>query len=253
MGYRFTLEKYSGTKSRYECPVCNKPKVFTRYVETQTGLHIHETVGICSRVNSCGYRKSPKEYFNENGIEKPNPVASFKAPQVKQAKPKLSFIDPDLFKQSLTGYDRNKFVQFLKNTFGNERARETIERYYIGTSRYWQGSTIFWNIDINNRIRTGKIMLYDPATGKRLKEPFNHITWVHKVINKPDLKDHPKLFGEHLLKDKTRTVAIVESEKSAIICSLYKLDFIWLAVGSMGNLTASNLEAVKGRKVILYP
>ena len=42
-------------------------------------------------------------------------------------------------------------------------------------------------------------MLYDPTTGKRVKEPFNHISWVHKVIKQPEFELKQCLFGEHLL------------------------------------------------------
>ena len=31
------------------------------------------------------------------------------------------------------------------------------------------GSVIYWYIDKENRIRSGKIMQYDPQTGKRIK------------------------------------------------------------------------------------
>jgi len=61
-------------------------------------------------------------------------------------------------------------------------------------------------------------MLYSPTTGKRVKEPFNHITWVHKALKQPDFNLKQCLFGEHLLQDKTKPVAIVESEKNGYHC-----------------------------------
>ena len=39
--------------------------------------------------------------------------------------------------------------------------------YGIGSKQ--QGSTIFWQRDIEGRVRTGKIMAYDEWSGKRLK------------------------------------------------------------------------------------
>jgi hypothetical protein len=61
------------------------------------------------------------------------------------------------------------------------------------------------------------------------------------------------LFGEHLLIDKTKPVAIVESEKTAIIASQYLPQFIWVAVGSLSNLNAEKCSILKGRIVILFP
>lgn len=61
------------------------------------------------------------------------------------------------------------------------------------------------------------------------------------------------MFGEHLLIDKIKPVAIVESEKTAIIASVYLPQFIWVAVGSLTNLTAEKCSILKGRKVILFP
>lgn len=96
-------------------------------------------------------------------------------------------------------------------------------------------------------------MLYSPITGKRVKEPFNHIYWVHKALKKPDFELQQCLFGEHLLRDKNKPVAIVESEKTAIISSVYFPQFIWLASGSLTNLNESKCNILRGRKVTLFP
>jgi hypothetical protein len=48
---------------------------------------------------------------------------------------------------------------------GASRTQELIAQFYIGTSKHWPGATIFWQIDHQGRIRTGKIMLYDPRGG----------------------------------------------------------------------------------------
>ena len=61
-----------------------------------------------------------------------------------------------------------------------------MKRYKVGTSKYWDGATVFWQTDNQNKVRTGKIMLYNSETGKRIKEPYNHVTWVHSVLHKGD-------------------------------------------------------------------
>ena len=97
-------------------------------------------------------------------------------------------------------------------------------------------------------------MLYSPATGKRVKEPFNHITWVHAALKMPEFELRQCLFGEHLLTlEPLKPVAIVESEKTAVIASVYLPRFVWLAVGSLSNLNAEKCLVLKGRNIVLFP
>ena len=79
-------------------------------------------------------------------------------------------------------------------------------------------------------------MLYNAHSGKRVKEPFSHITWAHKVLNLHNFSLKQCFFGEHLLNE-YKPIAIVESEKTAIIASAYIPKFNWIAVGSLNNLT----------------
>jgi len=61
-------------------------------------------------------------------------------------------------------------------------------------------------------------------------------------------------FGEHLLTvDPRKPVALVESEKTAIIASVYLPQFNWLAVGSLTNLNREKFRPLAGRKVALWP
>jgi hypothetical protein len=50
-----------------------------------------------------------------------------------------------------------------------------------------------------------------------------------------------------------KTVAIVESEKSAIIASAIMPDLIWLAAGNLNGLSIEKCQVLKGRDVILFP
>jgi hypothetical protein len=164
-----------------------------------------------------------------------------------------SYIASDKLIKSLKHYENNHFVEFLIKQFGIKITEDLISKYLIGSSSFWKGSTVFWQIDIDGKIRTGKIMLYDGYTGKRVKEPFNHIQWVHKVLKIEPFELKQCLFGEHLIKNNNKPIAIVESEKTAIISSVYFPNFIWLAVGSLTNLTKERCKAILNRKVYLFP
>ncbi|WP_245564975.1 DUF6371 domain-containing protein [Spirosoma panaciterrae] len=165
----------------------------------------------------------------------------------------------ELFKQSLSHYDQNEFVNGLYSLFNDEITNDLISRFFIGTSKHWPGATVFWQIDQYGRIRTGKIMLYDSLTLKRIKQPFSHIDWVHSVLKKQgrltEFELSQCLFGLHQLKGQStnRPIAIVESEKTAILATVYLPEFIWLACGSLSNLTAEKLLPLAGRIVTLFP
>lgn len=60
-------------------------------------------------------------------------------------------------------------------------------------------------------------------------------------------------FNEQLLQDKTKPIAIVESEKTAIIASVYLPQFIWIAAGSKEGLNLNKCQALKGLTVTLFP
>jgi hypothetical protein len=252
--YTYILEPYKGMNTRYHCPYCNcKVKKFTRYINSETGEHLADHVGKCERIDSCGIHYKPKQYLQDNGIAFEKIKFPDKQKKTNLAQKPASFISFELFTASLKNYESNHFVSFLKTNFGNEITSQLISKYFIGSSKHWQGATLFWQIDTTGKIRTGKIMLYDPEIGKRIKEPFNHITWVHKIIKQDEFELGQCLFGSHLLKDISKPVAIVESEKTAIMASVYLPQFIWLASGSLNNLNDEKCAILKGRTVILFP
>ena len=253
--HKYILEPYKGMNTRYRCPTCQqRDKTFSLYIDTETSEHIHPTVGRCNRESNCGHHYTPKQYFQDNNI-------SFDTPQPKAYKPRpvtpiqkpVSFIPVEVFKASLKAHETNHFVQFLINLFGVEVASQLVNCYFIATSKHWNGATVFWQIDSQGKVRTGKIMLYSPATGKRVKNLEIPIYWAHKALKQPEFELRQCLFGEHLLIDKIKPVAIVESEKTAVIASVYLPHFIWVAVGSLTNLNAEKCNILKGRTVILFP
>lgn len=164
-------------------------------------------------------------------------------------------MDLDIVNQSLRGYPVNKFFQFLSAQFGETETLKLMKRYKVGTSKHWDGATVFWQTDNQNKVRTGKIMLYKSETGKRIKEPYNHVTWVHSVLHKGNYNLKQCFFGEHLLpEDKSRPVALVESEKTALIASYYLPQFLWITSGGKnGCFNTNSLFALAGRSVVLFP
>ena len=254
--YRYTLDKKS---KKFVCPDCLK-RTFVKYIDSTTGEYLPDHYGRCDREMKCNYHLNPyKDGYSQMIWEQQK--GEYKAdwkPKPPQPKPQppakpVSFIPLEQFKQSLKGYEVNNFVKYLIDLFGTEITGKLVSKYYIGTSKHWPGANIFWQIDITGTIRSGKIMLYSPTTGKRVKEPFNHIAWVHTALKQPEFNLQQCFFGEHLLKGNTKPVAIAESEKTAIIASVYFPQFIWIAAGNLHGLNAEKCEVLRGRQVVLYP
>lgn len=284
--FKFILQPYSNVKnSRHTCPNCAKRYQFTLYIDAEKLEPINKAVGICNRQSKCGYHYTPKQYFQDNQYSatsiKPfptdnqpynKPVATNHQKQSKPLAPlillpnkhhqtennqleqPISLIPTEIFKQSRKYYEYNNFTHFLERAFGLEIRNKLITLYHIGTSKKWPGATVFWQIDQHAKVRTGKIMLYNAETGKRVKKPYNHFYWAHKSLGTELFHLRQCLFGEHLLPlFPNKPVAIVESEKTAIICSVYLPKFVWLAVGGLSMLTTERCAALKARNVTLFP
>ena len=149
------------------------------------------------------------------------------------------------------------FVSFIVKLFDEHTAKALFEKYHIGTTM--DGHTIFYQFDTQNRCRGGKIIPYNPETGHRIKDDhFPPVMWVHTNLKAahllpPEWRLTQCLFGELLLQDKVNAnVALVESEKTAVICSLLLPEYIWLATGGKSQFN-DRLMVLKGRKVTAFP
>ncbi len=231
--YRYEFEKYTGQNSKYTCPKCGKRKTFVRYVDIETGKHLHPSVGRCDRESKCGYHLTPKEYGTGNLY------TDFTPPPP----PPTNYMKKIDVLNSMNNYNHNNFIQFLYSKFNKKDVDNIIKKYGIGTHGNY---VVFWLIDNRKRVRTGKCMLYNKTTGKRIK---NKINWMHKQPYQLD----QCFFGEHLIIDNNKPIAIVESEKTAIICDLIFGKYIWIASGGKSNLTAKKLKILHNKKVILFP
>lgn len=257
---QFCLEKYAGRSTRYECPNCHDLHSFTRYIDETTGEHIHQDVGRCNHESGCGYHYTPKQYFTDNPVEK----KEFTSAITKSARqiPGNNEVDTIPFNhvQKSAGFN-STFVFFLCSLFDrNQLDSPTIKRivddYALGATK--DNDVIYWQINITGKVRTGKIMKYNKETGKRIKENGS-INWVHAVLKKQKLLPEnfnlkQCLFGEHLLKIyPNKTVALVESEKSALIGYGVFPDYVWLATGGKSQLSIDKLKILKGRTVVMFP
>ena len=140
-----------------------------------------------------------------------------------------------------------------------EQMQRAAQRYRLGASR--DGGVIFWQIDECDLLRDGKIMHYRPDCHR---DHDRKPTWATYLLRKngrlpKDWNTDHCLFGLHLLMEDVRCmradvkVAVVEAEKTAVIMSEVKPEYIWLATGGKTELNVAKLRPLKGHRVILFP
>jgi hypothetical protein len=234
--FKYSLDK---TSKKYNCPSCNQ-KRFVKFMDNETNEYLDDHYGRCDREASCGY------------ILTPNNEISFNTKQINHVKPSISFLDFETLSHSLSNYNMNPFVKYLESKIDKELVDIAVNKYKVGTSKFGGGATVFWQIDTKGKIRTGKVMLYDEKTGKRLRIE-NSINWAHKLMKRTDFNLNQCLFGSHLLNSQTNKVAVVESEKTAIIMSIAIPHITWVATGSLDGFKNELLEVIKPYEVFAFP
>jgi hypothetical protein len=230
--YKYKLQPYAPGQKR-TCPECGHTKVYVRYIDTETNDFLPYEYGRCERVNSCGYHKQPDGEIIAATRPKPS------TPVQQQ------FVSADIVSATFRHYNQNPFVQWLTEKFGSKKAEDAIRKYHIGTAK--NNGTLFWYRNIAGQYCNAKRIYYKPD-GKRDRDTqpsYTHLTGKGYRIC---------LFGEHLLKGHNPgPIGIVESEKTAIVCSIYQPELTWLACGGANNLTHEKMSVLTKKQVLLFP
>lgn len=187
-----------------------------------------------------------------------------------------------------TSLARDNLIQWIRtgikwDTMQRHRVNTAISDYCVGHGK--KGHTIFWQLDEQGRLRTGKMMKYR-ADGHRDKVSSWNFDWIHATLTRhwdeerhemtdeppypfphlynPERQEHQlTYFGMHLLnkwkrKDIDQTVCIVESEKTALLMAIAYGNHarqVWMACGGLEMLSRERLAPVidQRRPIVLYP
>lgn len=247
--YRYSLEE--GSK-KFKCPACGR-KRFVRYIDKKTSQYLSLEFGRCDREISCGYHKSPGKVNTEK--------IPYRVDQNRQKNKEetVSELPSSLVEKTLRSYNGNKFIKWMSSLPGwsMKRAVKAAKRYKVGTGKKKvAGWPIFWQIDRENRVRSGKLIKYN-SKGHRVRNDDEYcIDWIHSILKRTgkikNFELEQCLFGLHLV-DGTKPCAIVESEKTAILCSEYLPEYEWLAAGALHGLSESKLSPLRGLDILLFP
>lgn len=182
----------------------------------------------------------------------------------------------------------NTLLFGLIELFGADKVQEVYNKYKLG--RFFDGGIIY-PYYYDNALKTAKIMFYTENLHRnKFKNPmwlhsfktydFTGYNGLMDIADNPffdteyeyylkhpdeyideDEEDIPRkfnlcipLFGWDLLKQfPDKTICVVESEKTAIICSICFPEFNWLATGSKNNLQPYKFNYYSGRTWLFFP
>ncbi len=237
-------------------------KLSSRYNEAENNrkysnaLHTNNKVGIASFIYMCRQHGiDTNRFYIKNGVECVQPIATNVNHHIRGVTPVA--IQKEYVNRSLDKNLRSDFVAFLKTLVAeDDRIVDLVNAYQLGVTKW--GHVIYWYIDKDAVVRMGKVMAYK-SDGHRNKliTPLS----IPKELSKrsevsADYSIRQTLFGEHLLccpQTMNKPIGIVESEKSAVICSMCIPDVLWMATGSRCNLQNERMRAIKNRSTILFP
>lgn len=260
--YRYSLEKHRNGKRKYICPHCGR-RSFVKYIDNLTNKYVADHVGKCDRLENCNYHLHPYDYLNSISANKSEYMISksYNVRKDKSIATQINIVDsfPFDYAEKFSQRKDNNLNDYLYRIFGEDKVNEVNKLYYVGSAK--NRMTIFPLIDKSGILRTAKFMLYNSVNGKRLRNVPYAFDWLHTVLSKKGLlpenfEQKTCLFGEHLIGlegNRDKIICIVESEKTAIIASLCISECLFIATGSLDNLTIERLKPLRGRKIKLYP
>ena len=295
----FITLKKKGTRYLGHCPFHN---------DRHLGSFVVYPKGNCYKCFSCGAKGGVVEFLmNHEHLSYPDAIRylgkkynidtdmndfNYTPPPPKPAPPPLELLElpKHLMAGTLidTALAEDNLIRWIRtgihwDTVQRKRVDEMIGLYCVGHGK--KGHTIFWQIDEQVRLRTGKMMKYKPD-GHRDKEAKWNFDWIHATLSrhwdaeKQEMTDEPPypyphlydpsrqeaqitFFGYHLLnrwkrKNIDQTVCLVESEKTALLMSIAygnNAKQVWIACGGMEMLTRERLKPIidQRRRIVLYP
>lgn len=265
--YRYSLAKGS---RKMECPQCGRQRCFKPYIDNESGQVLHPTVGRCDHEQSCQYHYTPKDFFNDYPDARDERMTERNS--IKTAVKKMATIPLettqtlffDLAWAEASVWGESTFREwFLGLPFDKMLMEQVLMDYYVGATtedvvvegRNCGKGVIFWLIDEQQRVHDAKLMAYQPD-GHRVQGWGNSMRALCKKKGiGPQLDSTDKvLFGLHLLnKYPSLPVALVESEKTALVCACRYPQYLWMATGGCGGLNSDKLRPLMNRRLVVWP
>lgn len=199
----------------------------------------------------------------------PVPTVAKREPRKPEPPKPLLYWSPKLLKPYFGHADENVLLKWMYSLpWDAEKLAQLkvmVAYYMVGTvrNRSNYGWVLFPMVDMERRLLDGKMMAYNPD-GHRKKDVRYTSDWITAKLRGAERYDETKyhtdkcLFGLHLVPlFPDAEICIVESEKTALICSAFSdpNERLWLATCGKGYLKPTTVMPLIEMKkdIVLYP
>lgn len=135
--------------------------------------------------------------------------------------------------------------------------RKTFWAYRVGFSAKERingcsACSTFPSIDVSGNVHKIKIIPFPGNDHHRIKDKVSVRPFDMRTIQGENVEGC--YFGSHLVSERPNDpVALVESEKTALVASIFYPQFVWVATQGKGYLDKKRAEFLKGRVLLLFP
>jgi hypothetical protein len=259
--------KISPKKNTYSCYSCGAHGDAIQFLMAKQGLSYPDSLRWLAKKYSIVIPDDEKESWSDrlNAIIEQAKEAEARR-QSERQQPKTLYLPLETPKEMMTNTGSSNLVRWLYSLPWNDEQRgrlpKMIKNYAVGVSK--DGLTVFWQIDEEARVHTGKMMRYKPD-GHRDKESNYNFDWVHSKLFRQKVYDEEEydyetcLFGQHLLPFcPNAQINLVESEKTALIMAIYHggmTQQLWLATGGLQFFDRKHIQVLidQDRDIVVYP
>ena len=269
----FHADKHMGSfvvsprKNTYSCYSCGAHGDAIGFLMAKQGLSYPDALRWLAKKYSIVIPEDEKESWSDRLnaiIEKAKQAEARRLSERQQ--PKILYLPLETPAEMMKNTNNSDLVRWLYSLPWDDDQRgrlpKMLKNYAVGVSR--DGLSVFWQIDEQARVHTGKMMRYRPD-GHRDKEAQYNFDWVHAklfrqgIYNEDEYDYETCLFGQHLLPFCPKAqIHLVESEKTALIMATYYGNMtknLWLATGGLQFYDRRHIQVLidQGRDIVVYP
>jgi len=280
------------SKQKFDCPSCGQSNKFVRYMDVTTGLYIDGKYGRCDREESCTYHLRPENNYISEGDSfvrlKPKNILTSDCLDSEVYINEYHLCNTKQYNDYYFN-KHNNLYQGLIDRFGLDAFTNAYNKYKLGC--FYDSGAIFpyyhdgvlksakivWYDDnmhrdklkLPNWLHSLKKYMYFNTCANSWEEHYNPLypngDFDEMLVNPEYYEDYEEdekphifdmgigLFGWDQLKDNDKTVCLVESEKTAVICSMVFPEFIWVASGGKGFIQQYKFNYYSGRMWLIFP